>query len=569
MHPIRRLRRAPPTRSACAACALGLVGALACDPAAAPKRPGEGRPTGAIEAWAQLTAGDAGPALTVEHRPFADCVDGGSPGYTRADPGPDWAHQPRGVPTDRAGWGLAVDDFDGDGHLDVFLPGYGASQLFLGDGHGGLRAAHAQLPPLNEHGMGAAAADLDSDGDPDLIISNSGAPNTVLINVDGWFSRPTGPSETWGAPPANLETQSQTIGDIDGDSVLDVIFATFYAYEPVPDPELHPNTAHLGAGDGTFVPSPHGLPSDAVYTPANSVGLIDFDEDGALDLFVINDKPPEYTAQVYRGDGQGRFEALPPEVGLRAPIHGMGLAEGDLNGDGAMDYAITGWAELAVLLSDGRGGWAESSRALGVVTREDAPVGWGLEFEDIDLDGDLDIIVANGPEYDQFGRIGRGPDLNPPVQPWAVYVQGEDGRFTEQAEALGLAEPGRRRGFVLADLNEDGQPEIIARELAWGAAEVWSPPCAAGAALEVRLEDVGGNRRAIGARLELELDGRVHKRAIRAGTTSVASAGPPVARFGLGARPGAATLTVRWPDGAVSTLADVPTDGVLSLRRSD
>jgi hypothetical protein len=557
---VRRRARTSPIAAALLLFACGASGRAPETPAPASAEPLEGAPEV-----------PAAPGVAVDFQAFAACTpfEGAEPSaFRRADPGPDWAIQPAGVADDRAGWGLAVDDFDGDGHLDVFLPEFGQGQLFLGDGAGGLRAAHERLPPLPEPGMSASAADLDSDGDPDLVIGNNGAPNTVLINEGGWFQRHSAPESTWGTAPVGLGTQSQTIGDIDGDSILDVIFATFYAPEAVPEPELHPNTAFVGDGAGCFAPSPNGLPADAIYTPANTVGLIDFNEDGALDLFVINDKPAEFTAQAYEGDGQGRFRALPAELGLRVPIQGMGLAEGDLNGDGTMDYAITGWDEIAVLLSDGRGGWAESSRALGVVAREGAPVGWGLDFEDIDLDGDLDIVVANGPPYDVYGRIGRGPIPNPPVQPWAVFVQGSDGAFTEAADALGLGAAGRRRGFVFADLDEDGQPELIARELANGAAEVWAPACRAEAALEVRLEDAGGNRRAIGAQLELQVDGRRMKRAIRASTTNIASSSPPIARFGLGLEPGPAALTVRWPDGERTVLTDVPTDGVLTVRRA-
>ena len=128
--------------------------------------------------------------VEVKTSPAAACaVDAGIAGrFTTWSAGAAFAEQPPSGPGSEGGWGLAVDDFNGDGWLDLFLPHWGSAQLFLGGEAGVFSDASAGLPQTAHDSYGAVAGDLDGDGDIDLILGNEG-PNAVWLNRgDGSFT---------------------------------------------------------------------------------------------------------------------------------------------------------------------------------------------------------------------------------------------------------------------------------------------------------------------------------------------------------------------------------------------
>jgi hypothetical protein len=174
--------------------------------------------------------------VEVDHRPWPRCTAPAGPTrFWLHNPGPGWSAQGSPTDADAGGWGLAVDDFDDDGHLDVFLPDFGRSFLFLGDGAGGLHPAHDQLPDQPERAVGALSADHDVDALPDLIVLVKGGPNVILRNTGSGFSRPDDPTASWGEAPGALWTAGGALGDQDGDGWLDLVTATFLDMD---DPEL-------------------------------------------------------------------------------------------------------------------------------------------------------------------------------------------------------------------------------------------------------------------------------------------------------------------------------------------
>ena len=386
----------------------------------------------------------------------------------------DWALQPAGLEGERAGWGLAVADFDGDGLPDVYLPHHGRDQLVRRVGETELLDVSAGLPGLEDDSFGASAVDVDDDGDMDVMVANEGS--SVLLVNDGSGRFEAVPDSVYAGRTGVERAQQHAWGDVNGDGHLDQLVATFYSegQTEVPDPNLlklweRPQrwSARTGWGD-----------AGVEQSPANGAGILDLDGDGHRDLFVINDKPTQgYRLGARYGDGAGHFRSAAGD-GLDRAIQGMGLGVGDLNGDGVLDYAVTGWGELALLVSlsgvDSRGvarerAWVDAALALGVRMDSERVVGWAAHLVDLDNDTDLDLVVAFGPDYEPDGTLGRGPGVNPLRQPVGVgrlagsggegprrrrrphphgHLRG--GRSAVAASPAGLPEPGRHRSPCLA-----------------------------------------------------------------------------------------------------------------------
>jgi hypothetical protein len=252
-------------------------------------------------------------------------------------------------------------------------------------------------------------------------------------------------------------------------------------------------------------------------------------------------------------------------TGLDSSFYGMGLGVGDLNEDGVPDLLVPSWEEIALLLSDGSGGWYDAALSVGLVpTDPDAHVGWGAHLEDLDNDGDLDAWVA-------FGFLSMPPEVaeifaedvglfNPERQPDAVFEQDDSGHFTDVAAEWGLDGRGISRGGIWVDLDGNGFPDLV-RPNVDGPVRVFSGRCSEAAWLQVRLLDEAspGNVYGVGARVQVRAGDQTWTRWILAGGTGLFSGGPPWAQLGLGSLDRVDELRVDWPGGGTSSFRDVDT----------
>jgi hypothetical protein len=509
----------------------------------------------------------AGPVQITAH-PAPGCADPAlrdAAPYRLHSPAGDWSTQAYDPASASlfVGGGLAVADLTGDGLLDLLLTAYDAQvALYAGRADLGFDLRDDLLPPLPERSSGATAVDFDGDGDLDLMLTVFRGHDVLLRNDDGAFVDVAAELGVRGA--ATGRTMSSSWADIDRDGDLDA-FVAGYGRLSTPEgglPPGDPSHVYFQQADGSFVDAVEQLSDPHPLRGAHSFvgGFTDVNDDGRPDLFLVNDFGWTFpTLLLHNRDGALVWEG---ESGVELRWENMGLGIGDLNGDLVPDFLVGAWDHLGLLVSRD-GTWFESSELLGVRSDHDRGqrVAWGTELADVDNDGDLDAAVAYG-----FLDV-RSNNVNPHLQPDALFVQGADGRFADRAAAWGVADEGLGRGFVFADLNRDGWLDLIKRDLI-GPTRVYLAQCGDGAWLGVHLRQPGANRFAIGARVIARAGERQWVRELRAGGTSYGSGGPPELHFGFGDLAALDELEIRWPDGEVDRLSDVPLDRYLTLTRA-
>ena len=487
---------------------------------------------------------------------------------------------------DTNGAGVALADLDGDRLIDIVLAGLRAPVTLLWN-RGGLRFERVELAETGTRAV--AAVDIDGNGDLDLAFTRSGAGPAL------W--RGSGPARTFERPhplwPAPMPIYAMAWADLDGDLDLDLAGATY-------DDELRQSDA--GQTDsGVFVYENTGRALLPVRLSRNAQGLAvlltDLNGDGMPDIVVGNDFALR-DGVYYRT--AGGWQAGVPFA--RTTRNTMSFAAGDVDNDGSQELlaadmkpylsgpeveaawrplriaeaqrlakmaAITGeelgadprQVEANTLQVRGAGGaFAERGEWAGI-----AATGWtwSAQFGDLDNDGFLDLYAVNGMiAAEIFGHL---PGAELVEQNQALRNDGS-GRFVRAPEwGLGATESGR--GMAFADLDLDGDLDIVVNNLEAPALLFENRLCG-GAGLEVDLRWPGSpNPHAIGASVRLATATATYLRTVQAGSGYLSS-GPARLHFGLPATaPGTLTLTVTWPDGAVTRTPAIRPHTLVTIQR--
>jgi len=217
-------------------------------------------------------------------------------------------------------------------------------------------------------------------------------------------------------------------------------------------------------------------------TMGPGVALFDYDNDGRLDLFLVNGAPlgdptskktipgkmgPEYRNRLYHQKPDGTFEDVTQKAGLQGFGYGMGVAVGDFDNDGLEDVYVTAYGGNRLYHNNGDGTFTDVTQKAAV-----AGGGWSTSAAWVDLnnDGALDLVVLRYLEWDfddmWCGEHKEGfraychPDFFKPISP-LVYHNNKDGTFTEVSEKVGLAKPGKGLGIALADYDRDGHVDLF------------------------------------------------------------------------------------------------------------
>ena len=464
-------------------------------------------------------------------------------------------------------WGAGVvsGDFNGDGIVDMMLPGYAEHFFYLGKQDGTLDARHEALEGIDlSEATGGSAADYDGDGDLDIYVTRL-LQRDVLLRNDGqtW----TDVTDTAGISSAAWHSMSSAWADYDGDGDLDLVVGSYgwidtsgidhADFEPG-----DPSVLYRNNGDGTFTDVSGELPAEAHEGYTFVASWLDMNWDAKPDLYFVNDFGEQQPNRLLWNRG-GSFELDDNGLALDITMTGMGLGVGDLNDDTQLDLVMPEWNGVHLRESNELGVYVETAYARGVYNdnERDQKVGWGAEMFDADNDGDLDIHVAYGnldvPTYDA-----------PDAQPDGLYIQGpgSPGDFVDEGAAWGTDDVGQGRGFALVDINQDGWLDLVKRDLA-GPTVLYRSRCGAAHWVVVRLTQEGMNGRAIGARVRVWTSSGRQMRVLRAGGTSHASNNPPEMHFGLGADEAIDRIEILWPDGQLSNVWELPADRVLTITR--
>lgn len=486
------------------------------------------------------------------------------------------------------GGGVAVIDFDGDHWPDLYFTqgsdwptGKGSSPRLdtlwrnLGDRFERVDG-WADLGD-ERFGQGVACGDFDDDGFADLYVANIGLNRLYRNQGDGTFLDETVEAgiagETW--------TTSCLIADLDGDSLPDLYDATYAEGPDVYDricargrqPAICPPTVFAAApdrvwinlGDGRFEERSRslGLVGELGY----GLGLVaaDFSGDGRLGLFVANDQ----TDNFHFVPTQGKSPNSPPweEVGrprgLAADHSGrpqacMGVAAGDANDDGQLDLFVTNFYEEAnaLYVRSRSGGYRDISREAGLAAPSFSKLGFGAQFLDADLDGRLDLLVANGHIAD-LTASGIPYRMRP-----QFFRNTGRGRFTElEARDVGEYFSNERLGRAVArlDWNRDGREEACVTQLEGNVDLLTNVSQESGHFLALRLVGVRQDRDAIGAIVRARVGETWRTRQLTAGDGYQASNERRLV-FGLSENQEVDELVIAWRGGESRVISNLAAD---------
>jgi enediyne biosynthesis protein E4 len=463
------------------------------------------------------------------------------------------------------GAGCAFLDYDGDGWQDILLingmdwPGHhrerSTLRLYRNNRNSTFTdVTHkAGLDDAEMYGMGVAVGDYNNDGFPDILVTCVGQNRLFKNTGKGTFVDVTKSSGLGGR--AGFSTSALWF-DYDRDGHLDLFVCNYVKWSPERDvfcsldgkhksyctPEAYRGeTCWLfhNRGDGTLedVTATSGIFDSS--SKSLGVSLLDYDQDGWPDLIVANDTQPN---KLYRNNRDGSFKEVGVEAGVAFSADGraragMGVDTGDFTNSGRPGIAITNF--------DPAGIGAPSKTMLG----------FGCLFADIDLDGALDLVVANG-HIDETVRNIRGNVGY--AQPPQLFLNLGDGRFRDAGSAVGpdFAQPKVGRGLAYGDFDGDGDVDLLLTTNA-GPAYLYRNDLANGnRSVRLRLVGTKSNRDAIGAMVRAEVGGLVQTRTVKSGSSYLSQSELPLT-FGLGKRDRLDRIVIQWPSGRTEEFKDL------------
>ncbi len=480
------------------------------------------------------------------------------------------------------GGGVAIFDLDNDGWEDIYLTGgEDRDKLYRNNGDGtftevGVDAGFGFTAAVTTFGV--TTGDVDNDGFRDVLILTE-MPNANMLflnNGDGTFTRSVTAFDFF----TGQRSVSASFGDVNGDGFLDIYITNYVDVANVlfegPTPVGFNHTCFsdqllVNNGDGSFTDATafYGIDQQGCGL---ATAFTDFDLDGHIDIMVVNDFGQWVIPNaLYRNLLPDQFfEDMAPETGMDGGFYGMGVAIGDYDRDGDLDYYMTNIGANFLYRNDG-GLFTELAETAGVINDSVNGLnttGWGCFFFDADNDGWQDLFVANGeiPAAQFIANSLEDPDK--------LFRNNGDGTFTDITWNAGIGSLHRSRGAAFGDLNNDGHLDVVVN----GVRRLTSEPATAKVYfnvsengnnwLKVKAEGVHSNRDAFGSIIRIVVEGQSQVLEVSGGS-SHASHNSSIAHFGLGSATAVDSVIVRFPSGTERSLTDVGANQVIHVVEDD
>jgi len=446
-----------------------------------------------------------------------------------------------GVANERWGNGVAVGDYDNDGYPDLYVTNFGVSRLYHNNGNGTFSDVALKLGVARKGwSTGPSWGDYDSDGRLDLFV-----PGYLVIDL------------------GNLPPSPAEVGKAGG---VGQNFCQFRGTAVMCGPRSLPgegDTLFHQKSDGTFedVSVKAGVNDPQKYYGFSSA-FVHTDDDKLLDLIVVNDSTPK---QLYINKGDGTFEEVgyPSGVALNENGReqaGMGLAIGDYDNDGRVDFHITNFSDDSNVLyhNDGEGNFTDVTFQAGLGELTLPFLGWGTSFIDFDNDAWQDLFVVNGHVYPAVDANQWGTSF---AQQALLFRNLKNGKFERigAAPGSGLASAWQSRGLAIGDLDRDGRLDLVINNMDSRPSILRNVAAPTGHWLSVRLVGDPSKktpRDAIGSIAYLTT-GKIRQRLDVISGAVYCSQNDPTLHFGLGAATKVDKLEIEWANGAVETF-DIP-----------
>jgi hypothetical protein len=473
------------------------------------------------------------------------------------------------------GSGCAFLDYDRDGWQDILLingmnwPNHKAQRstlrLYHNNGNGTFTDVTARAGlDLELYGMGVAVGDYNNDGFPDILVTCVGQNRLFRNTGKGTFVDVTSAS---GLGKREGFSTSALWFDYDRDGLLDLFVCNYVKWSPEHDvfcsldgkhksyctPEAYRGeTCWLfhNRGNGTFedVTAASGIFDSS--SKSLGVAMLDDDRSGWPDLLVANDTQPN---KLYRNQRNGTFKDVAVDAGLAFSTEGkaragMGVDAADFENSGHPGVAITNFDNEMIGLYRSNGKSFEDIAAKsGVGMASKSSLGFGCVFLDANLDGWLDLAVANG-HIDETVRNIRGNVGY--AQPPQLFLNGGKGGFRDVAAELGGAfnQPKVGRGLACADFDRDGDLDLLLTTNNGPAYLYRNDQLAGNKSIRFRLVGTKSNRDAIGATVQIFCGGLTQSRMVKSGSSYLSQSELPVT-FGLEKHDQIERVIIQWPSG--------------------
>ncbi|MEQ8714156.1 MAG: FG-GAP-like repeat-containing protein [Cyclobacteriaceae bacterium] len=477
------------------------------------------------------------------------------------------------------GGGVAIFDFNNDGFQDMYLTGGRFKDKLYKNNGNGTFVDIARFAGLDTtifyNTISMVTGDINNDGYRDIFVGTDQLRHHLLYlnNGDGTFEEI---SQTAGINVLEWATGG-VFADFNLDGWLDLYIVNYVQrQEAVVDEEgevvgfnhsCYPNRLYLNNGDLTFTDATTATQTGDIGCGLAAVAT-DLNGDHQPDLFVANDFGEWVSPNV------GLTSAFPDSIfanssdamGLAKAIYGMGIAEGDYNRDGYMDYYVTNLGSNLLHTGSATNVYTDLAAESGVdntfVTGA-FTTGWGTAFVDLNHDGFEDLLVSNG-DIPAARFIANDQE-----DPNKLFVNNGDGSFSDISSLVGFDNMQRGRGLALGDLDNDGDQDVVVANAAENndsgrlliydnkltSSDHW---------LKVMLSGTQVSRDAFGAKVLLYHQEELWFKELNGGS-SHASQHSSLLHFGLGLVEQLDSVVVIWPGGKRQSMSNVNADNLIKI----